>query len=76
MKRIILTLIHGYQRTGRAILLAISPVPSSCAFVPSCSEYCAHAVERYGVVRGLWRGFRRIMRCWSLSSRNHVCDPA
>lgn len=35
----------------------------SCRFVPSCSEYTYEAVERYGVIKGLYLGFKRIMRC-------------
>jgi len=34
-----------------------------CRFVPSCSEYMRGAVEKYGVVRGLWRGVKRVVRC-------------
>ncbi|HOZ81057.1 MAG TPA: membrane protein insertion efficiency factor YidD [Candidatus Woesebacteria bacterium] len=39
----------------------------SCRFVPSCSEYTYLAVEKYGVIKGLWLGFKRVMRCnpWS-----------
>jgi len=49
--------IRGYQRW-------ISPyLPRSCRFVPSCSEYAAQAVERYGLARGGWLAVRRILRC-------------
>jgi putative membrane protein insertion efficiency factor len=42
----------------------VSPMlPSACRFYPSCSEYMAQAVERYGVWRGVWMGVRRIGRC-------------
>ncbi len=34
-----------------------------CRFVPSCSEYTYQAVDKYGVLRGLWIGLRRIVRC-------------
>jgi len=38
-----------------------------CRFHPSCSQYMIDAVRRYGPVRGLWRGVKRIGRChpWS-----------
>jgi len=38
-----------------------------CRFVPSCSEYTREAVEKYGVIRGLWWGVKRVARCnrWS-----------
>jgi putative membrane protein insertion efficiency factor len=42
----------------------ISPVlPASCRYVPSCSEYAAEAVARYGFLRGFALAFWRILRC-------------
>jgi putative membrane protein insertion efficiency factor len=49
--------IRGYQ-------LVISPmIGPRCRFYPSCSCYAHTAIERYGVVRGLWLGSRRLLRC-------------
>ncbi len=42
----------------------ISPfLPSACRFHPTCSEYMREAVERYGAVRGVGLGLRRLLRC-------------
>lgn len=42
----------------------ISPMlPSACRFHPTCSEYMREAVERYGVLRGVSMGIRRLLRC-------------
>jgi len=42
----------------------ISPMlPSSCRFHPTCSEYMKEAVERYGALRGVAMGIRRLLRC-------------
>ncbi|MEO7144747.1 MAG: membrane protein insertion efficiency factor YidD [Bryobacteraceae bacterium] len=42
----------------------ISPLlPSACRFYPTCSEYMLEAVERYGVLRGIWLGAKRLARC-------------
>ena len=35
----------------------------SCRFLPSCSEYTYEAVEKYGIVKGLWMGIKRVMKC-------------
>ena len=57
LRAIAIFLIRIYQRY-------ISPLsPSSCRYSPSCSQYTIEAVEHYGLIRGLWMGFRRIMRC-------------
>ena len=42
----------------------ISPLlPSACRFHPTCSEYMLEAVEKYGVLRGMWIGVLRLLRC-------------
>jgi putative membrane protein insertion efficiency factor len=42
----------------------ISPaLPASCRYVPSCSEYAAEAVARYGFFRGSALAVWRILRC-------------
>jgi putative membrane protein insertion efficiency factor len=57
MKYIVLILIMAYRR-------AISPFLSPrCRFYPSCSQYCYDAVMQYGVLKGLFLGLRRILRC-------------
>jgi putative membrane protein insertion efficiency factor len=35
--------------------------------IPTCSEYTYEAVEKYGTVKGLWMGVKRVIRCnpWS-----------
>jgi putative membrane protein insertion efficiency factor len=34
-----------------------------CRFEPSCSEYTANAIAKYGALRGVSIGLRRISRC-------------
>jgi putative membrane protein insertion efficiency factor len=42
----------------------LSPLlPSACRFYPTCSEYMAQAVEKRGVVRGVWLGIKRLAKC-------------
>ena len=53
--------IRLYQRL-------ISPVVGSrCKYYPSCSEYAAQAIGRFGILRGLVLAGWRLLRCnpWS-----------
>ncbi len=34
-----------------------------CRFTPSCSEYTYQAVEKYGVIKGIFLGLKRIFKC-------------
>jgi uncharacterized protein len=48
----------------RAYKWAISPLfPPACRYVPTCSEYAAESVERFGVVRGGLMALIRLLRC-------------
>lgn len=52
-----MSLIRAYQ-------LFISPLlPASCRYTPTCSEYMRVAIDRHGLVRGVWLGLRRLGRC-------------
>jgi putative membrane protein insertion efficiency factor len=55
--------------------LFISPLfPSSCRFVPTCSAYTKEALEKYGLIKGLWLGIKRISKChpWGKSGYDPV----
>ncbi|MFA6120546.1 MAG: membrane protein insertion efficiency factor YidD [Sideroxydans sp.] len=57
MRRILLSMVRGYQRF-------ISPMyPPSCRFTPSCSQYSYEAISRHGVVKGVWLSIKRVGRC-------------
>ncbi len=61
MRRIFVILIRIYQKT-------ISPFlgPNRCRFQPTCSEYSAQAILKYGVLKGIWLGIKRIGKCHPL----------
>lgn len=42
----------------------ISPLlPRVCRFTPTCSAYAIEALQKHGVIRGLWLAAKRIARC-------------
>jgi putative membrane protein insertion efficiency factor len=70
MKEIILRLIRFYQRTEifrGALAKQLFLNESACRFTPTCSDYTYQAVNKYGSVKGLVFGFKRIIRCHSWS---------
>ncbi len=57
MKAVILWMLRGYKRY-------VSPwLPHACRFEPTCSLYLYQAIEKKGVLRGLYLGIRRLLRC-------------
>lgn len=60
-------LISFYQKN-----ISVFKKPS-CVFYPTCSEYTKQAIEKYGVFKGSYLGFLRILRChpWQ---KKHI-DP-
>ncbi|MDX8408016.1 MAG: membrane protein insertion efficiency factor YidD [Mariprofundaceae bacterium] len=66
-KRIVRGLVRAYQ-------LCISPLlPSRCIHTPTCSSYMIEAVEQHGVLRGVWLGCKRLLRCHPFSRGGY--DP-
>jgi len=48
--------IRAYQATA--------PMrPRMCRYEPSCSEYTAQSILKYGLFKGVAFGIRRILRC-------------
>ena len=57
MKTVILLVLRLYKRF-------VSPfLPPSCRFEPSCSMYMYQAIEKKGVLKGLFFGVRRLLKC-------------
>ncbi len=48
----------------RAYKYLLSPfVPQSCRFAPTCSAYSIEALEKYGLLKGLYLSLRRLLKC-------------
>jgi putative membrane protein insertion efficiency factor len=67
MKYLVLDFLKLYETL-------LSPLfPPACRFTPTCSEYAAQAVEKYGAIGGTWLGLKRILRCQPFCRGGH--DP-
>jgi uncharacterized protein len=61
----------------RLYQLLISPLLGQrCKYYPSCSEYAAQAIQRFGILRGLVLAGWRLLRCnpWSRGGLDPVED--
>jgi putative membrane protein insertion efficiency factor len=36
---------------------------NACRFYPTCSDYTKQAIEKYGRLKGTYKGILRILRC-------------
>ena len=42
----------------------ISPlIGDSCRYLPTCSEYSIDALKKFGLLKGLYMSFKRILSC-------------
>jgi putative membrane protein insertion efficiency factor len=54
---LVILAIRIYQYT-------LSPLLGNvCRFEPTCSRYMVGSLQKYGLLKGLWRGTLRICRC-------------
>ena len=58
MKHVLIFMIRLYRA-------CISPLmgPAKCRYIPTCSEYCIEAIQKYGALKGGILGIKRILRC-------------
>ena len=65
MKKVILFLIRFYQKFLSPDQGMFSFLFSErfCRFHPTCSEYTYQSIDRFGMIRGCWMGFKRVIRC-------------
>ncbi len=68
--RVVVLVIRAYQKV-------VSPLLGPrCKYYPSCSEYAAQAIGRFGILRGLVLAAWRLLRCnpWSHGGFDPVED--
>jgi putative membrane protein insertion efficiency factor len=63
-----LVLIRFYQ-------YALSPYlgGSKCRYTPSCSQYTLEAIQKYGPIKGIYLGTKRLSKCHP--GGGHGYDP-
>ena len=55
--KILIKLIKGYK-------FIISPLlGQSCRYLPTCSEYSIEVLNTYGLIKGLYMSFKRVLSC-------------
>ncbi len=57
LKRVILNTLKIYKAFLSPLL------GSNCRFYPTCSTYTYQAIEKHGILKGIFLGFKRILRC-------------
>jgi len=70
MKKILILLLKIYKKVISPIFVAMG---IHCKYYPTCSQYMVQAIEKYGVIKGLYLGIKRILRCNPFSKGGY--DP-
>lgn len=70
MKKLLIWLVEVYQKH---ISLWLTSKNVNCKFYPTCSEYTKQAIEKYGAIKGVLLGIKRILRCNPFSKGGY--DP-
>ena len=70
MKRILVFLLKCYKKLISPIFKILGV---NCKYYPSCSEYMKQAIEKYGSLKGIYIGIKRLLRCHPFSKGGY--DP-
>ena len=71
IKKILIYIIKFYK-------FLISPVlGNNCRYLPTCSEYFIDCLNEYGVMKGSYKGIKRILSCHPIKflGGGHGLDP-
>ncbi len=70
MKKVIIFLIKLYKKYISNIFHFWG---IDCKFYPTCSEYTMQAIQKYGIIKGIYLGIKRILKCNPFSKGGY--DP-
>jgi len=70
MKKSLVKIISFYQKNISPLLKSLGV---NCKYYPSCSEYMKCAILKYGILKGIFIGIKRILRCNPFSKGGY--DP-
>ena len=70
MKRIFIFLLNFYKKYISPFFYALGV---RCKYYPTCSEYMKQAIEKYGVIKGIYLGIKRLLKCNPFSKGGY--DP-
>ncbi len=56
MKTLVVKMIKMYQKVPTRI-------HNRCRFYPTCSNYMLEAIDKHGLIKGVFLGIKRILRC-------------
>jgi len=71
IKFLMIKIIRFYQ-------ILISPyLGNNCRYLPTCSEYFIDSLNEYGVLKGCYKGIKRILSCHPIKflGGGHGYDP-
>lgn len=61
IKKLLLVLLNLHKWIVSPVLDTV--FGKGCIFTPTCSEYAADSIRKYGVVRGIKLSVKRLSRC-------------
>ena len=70
MKNFVIKLIIWYQKN---VSVWLDSKNIKCKYYPTCSEYTKQAIEKYGLLKGIFLGAWRLIRCNPFSKGGY--DP-
>lgn len=70
MKKIFIWLLKIYKKFISPFFYALGV---RCKYAPTCSEYMMQAIQKYGVIKGIYLGLKRLVRCNPFSKGGY--DP-